>query len=47
MDAMKTMTLGGVAALATWICAYAIGETVDNLIGWFDKWSDDEKNEGQ
>jgi hypothetical protein len=33
-------TLGTILCIATWTTAFSIGETVDELIGWFDNWSD-------
>jgi hypothetical protein len=46
MDALKLGVLGSIVAMATWVGAYAMGETMNPLIGWWDKWSDDEQNEG-
>lgn len=46
MDALKLGVLGTVVAMATWVGAYAMGETVDKLIGWWDEWSDDAGKEG-
>lgn len=46
MDCLKGLTLGMVVAIATYYSAYSIGETVDNLIGWFDQWDDKKFNEG-
>lgn len=40
MDAFKMGTLGMILCIATWITAFSIGETVDELIGWFDDWTD-------
>jgi len=40
MDLLKNMVMGGVSIMSTFIAAHAMGETVDNLIGWFDEWSD-------
>lgn len=51
MDAMKLGMLGTVVAMGTWISAYSMGNTVDELIGWFDDWTDpahnDASNEGR
>jgi len=45
MDALKFGALGGVVAMGTWIAAYSMGQTVDELIGWFDEWSDPSSND--
>lgn len=45
LDAMKLGTLGFVVAMGTWIAAYSMGNTVDELIGWFDDWTDPTHNE--
>jgi len=44
--AIKFMTMGMAMIVTTYYAAYSIGEVVDQLIGWFDEWSDDEDNEG-
>merc|ERR1711998_475909 len=46
VDAMKFGMLGAVGAISTWITAYTLGNTVDELIGWFDEWSDNASSEG-
>lgn len=40
IDAIKLMTLGLVVAVVTYYSSYSIGETLDELIGWFDKMDD-------
>ena len=45
-NAIKFLSMGMVVIIVTYYSAYSIGETVDQLIGWFDEWSDDEDNEG-
>jgi hypothetical protein len=45
-SAMKTSTLMMVMAFGAWISAYVLGETADELIGWFDQYSDNTKTEG-
>lgn len=45
LDAMKLGTLGFVVAMGTWIAAYSMGNTVDELIGWFDDWTDPTHND--
>merc|ERR1719198_100489 len=40
MDVFKMGTLGFTATMATWITAYSLGNTVDELVGWFDDWTD-------
>jgi hypothetical protein len=45
--AMKAFTLIMVMAFGTWISAYTLGQTADELIGWFDQYADDTKKEGQ
>lgn len=47
LDAMKFGMLGMVVAMATWTSAYSLGNTVDELVGWFDAWSDDASKEGK
>jgi len=44
--AMKAFTLIMVMAFSTWISAYTLGETADELIGWFDQYADNTKTEG-
>lgn len=44
MDLLKFMVMGGISIMSTFIAAHAMGETVDNLIGWFDEWSDPVNN---
>jgi hypothetical protein len=44
MDAFKMGTLGTILCIATWTTAFSIGETVDELIGWFDDWTDAANN---
>lgn len=44
--AMKAFTLIMVMAFGTWISAYTLGDTADELIGWFDQYSDKTKTEG-
>jgi hypothetical protein len=44
--AMKASTLMMVMAFGAWISAYVLGQTADELIGWFDQYSDDTKKEG-
>lgn len=44
--AMKAFTLIMVMAFGTWISAYVLGQTADELIGWFDQYADDTKKEG-
>lgn len=44
MDMFRFGTLGMVYAIATWITAFSLGETVDELIGWFDDWTDPTSN---
>merc|ERR1719389_671531 len=44
--AMKAFTLIMIMAFSTWIAAYTLGETADELIGWFDQYADDTKKEG-
>jgi hypothetical protein len=46
-NAMKASTLMMVMAFGAWISAYVLGETADELIGWFDQYSDDTKTEGR
>lgn len=36
LDMLRHMTLGLVIAVATYYATYSLGETVDDLIGWFD-----------
>lgn len=45
--AMKAFTLIMVMAFSTWISAYTLGETADELIGWFDQYADNTKTEGR
>jgi len=45
VDAMKMGSLGMVIAMGTWISAYSLGNTVDELIGWFDDWTDPAHND--
>lgn len=46
LDCLKFVTLGLVVAIATYYAAYSIGETVDDLIGWFDEFDDKTGKEG-
>ena len=43
-DGIKFGALGMVVALAVAISAWSMGDTVDELVGWFDKWSDPNSN---
>lgn len=45
VDAMKFGVLGMVVAMGTWISAYSMGNTVDELVGWFDDWTDPSHND--
>jgi len=47
-DIIKYGALGMMLAFGTWTTAWAIGETVDQTIGWFDDWMDaiNSKKEG-
>lgn len=45
IDAMKMGALGMTIAMGTWISAYSLGNTVDELIGWFDDWTDPAHND--
>lgn len=44
MDNFKVGTLSMIYAIATWITAYSLGETADELIGWHDDWTDPSNN---
>lgn len=39
-QAIKFFTLGTAVVVPTYFAAYGIGQTVDQLIGWFDQWQD-------
>lgn len=39
-DIIKYGALGMILAFGTWTTAWAIGQTVDNTVGWFDDWMD-------
>lgn len=45
--AMKACTLMMVMAFGAWISAYVLGQTADELIGWFDQYADNTKTEGR
>lgn len=45
LDAMKFGAIGMIVAMGTWISAYSMGNTVDELIGWFDDWTDPSHND--
>lgn len=45
VDAMKFGMLGMTVAMGTWIAAYSMGNTVDELVGWFDDWTDPSHND--
>ena len=42
---IKFLAMGSAVLISTYYAVYSIGETVDQLIGWFDEWSDDEDSE--
>jgi hypothetical protein len=42
---IKFLAMGSAVLISTYYAVYSIGETVDQLIGWFDEWSDDERSE--
>lgn len=44
--AMKCFTHCMILAFGTWISAYTLGQSADELIGFFDKYSDDTSKEG-
>lgn len=44
-DIFRFGATGGVVAMATWITAYSLGNTVDELVGWFDDWTDPAHND--
>lgn len=44
--AMKCFVHCMIFAFGTWISAYTLGSTADELIGWFDEYSDKTKTEG-
>lgn len=50
-DAIKFCALSFIVALGVAISAWSMGDTVDELVGWFDEWSDpasnDSKQEGR
>ena len=39
-DVIKYGALGMVVSVGTWTTAWAIGQTVDQTVGWFDDWMD-------
>ena len=44
-DCIKFLAMGSAILISTFYASWSIGDTVDQLIGWFDKWSDDERFE--
>lgn len=46
-NAMKVFTFRMILAFGTWISAYVIGQTADELLGFFDQYSNDTGNEGK
>ena len=45
VTSIKFLAMGSAVLISTYYGVYSIGETVDQLIGWFDEWSDDEDSE--
>ena len=45
-DCMKFVALGIVVMVTTYWASWSIGDVVDELIGWFDKWDDKKFSEG-
>lgn len=39
-DVIKYGALGMILSIGTWTTAWAIGETIDNTVGWFNDWMD-------
>lgn len=42
LNVLKLYAIGGTVSLTTLYTGYSIGESISDMIGWFDEWSDDE-----